>query len=284
MSDTADKAKSLFDEFKDYHDDARRVLPVLVRQARASEPIEYGVVASEIGVNGARNMGYPLGCVGNTLIELGERWGEHIPPIQFVVVNKEDGLPGEGVTHFAPDPTRFARATKAEKRVIVREILHEVFVYSRWDRVLAELSLAPLPLIAMPEPGNTTRRRGGGEGREHRALKMFVSKHPEIVGAGATAGQVEADLRSADVIDVIFRGRRRTVAVEVKGPKSDLNDIIRGVFQCVKYRTLLEAEAKVAGRRLDVEAVLVLGGPLPSDARSVANTLGIRVVQNVTVP
>ena len=67
MSETTG-SKSLFESPKPYHPAARLTLPVLVRQARASETIQYGVVAAEVGVSSPRNMAYPLGSIGQTLL------------------------------------------------------------------------------------------------------------------------------------------------------------------------------------------------------------------------
>lgn len=275
MTTTAEKAKSLFEDRRGYHDEARRTLPVLVRQAQAGETIEYGVIADEVGVNGARNMGYPLGCVGKTLLQLGERWGTKIPPIETIVVNKEDGLPGIGVAHFLPNPRAFSRATTREKRIIVRSVLQEVFEYRHWDRVLKSLGLEAIPRVELPGP----RPRGsGGEGPEHLALKNWIADNPDAVGAAGMAPEVEQYLSSADVVDVVFRGPQRVLAVEVKGVSSSPEDQVRGIFQAVKYRAVLEAEAKVEGVRTEVDAVLVLGGNLPDDVRGIANTLGVKVL------
>ena len=283
MSETAERAKSLFESPKPYHAAARLTLPVLVRQARASEPIQYSAVAAEVGVSSPRNMGYPLGSIGQTLLELGRRWRQTIPPIQAIVVNKADGIPGVGVAHFTPDAKIFTSATRQEKRRIVREILHEVFTYRDWDRVLGALGLQPLSTPELP-PVATSAGRGGGEGSAHSALKQLISESPHTVGAEGMTPEVEASLQSGDSVDVLFRGRRRELAVEVKGEQSANDDVVRGLFQCVKYQAVLDAEAKIKGVRMDVEAVLALGGHLPDHVRPIANTLGIQVIDRLTRP
>jgi hypothetical protein len=284
MSETAEKAVSLLRGKKSYHPEAERTLPVLVRQARAFQTIEYGVLAPEVGVSSPRNLGYPLGAIGQTMLDLGQRWDEKIPPIQAIVVNKTDGLPGDGVAHFAPDPAVFATATRAEKRIIVRGMLQEVFTYPDWDRVLQALDLHSASPPSLPPVDSVAPNvRGGvGEGEEHLALKRLVAQSPNLVGAAGMKPEIEARLYSGDSVDVLFRGRRRMLAVEVKGERSAPNDILRGLFQCVKYAAVLEAQARVEGARMDVEAVLVLGGHLPGDLRGIANTLGYPVIDQVT--
>ena len=283
MSETAEKAKSLFESPKPYHPAARLTLPVLVRQARASETIQYSAVAAEVGVSRPRNMGYPLGSIGQTLLELGRRWRQTIPPIQAIVVNKADGLPGVGVAHFTPDAKVFKSATRQEKRRIVLEILHEVFTYRDWDRVLRALGLQPLSTPELP-PVDTIARRGGGEGPEHLALKQLISECPHSVGAEGMTPEVEASLHSGDFVDVLFRSRRRVLAIEVKGEQSANDDVVRGLFQCVKYQAVLDAQAKIEGVRMDVAAVLALGGRLPDNVRAIANTLGIQVIDQLSGP
>ena len=190
MSETAEKAKSLFESPKPYHPAARLTLPVLVRQARASETIQYSAVAAEVGVSRPRNMGYPLGSIGQTLLELGRRWRQTIPPIQAIVVNKADGLPGVGVAHFTPDAKAFKSATRQQKRRIVLEILLEVFTYRDWDRVLRALGLQPLSTPELP-PVAAIAGRSGGEGPEHLALKQLISECPHSVGAEGMTPEVE---------------------------------------------------------------------------------------------
>ena len=116
------------------------------------------------------------------------------------------------------------------------------------------------------------------------ALKQLISESPHSVGAEGMTPEVEASLYSGDAVDVLFRGRRRVRAIEVKGEQSATNDLMRGLFQCVKYQAVLDAQAKIEGVRMDVEAVLALGGRLPDDVRAIANTLGIQVVDQLTGP
>lgn len=280
MSETAEKAKSLFERAKPYHDDARRTLPVLVRQARAGETIHYNTLAAEVGVNGARNLAYPLGCIGQTLLELGLRWEERIPALQTLAVNKASGLPGGGIAHFTPNPKAFAKAPRWERQRIVREMLRDVFAYDQWDRVLNELGLEPCSVPQL-DPARMSFRGGTGESREHRALKDLIASHPELVGATGMSGQTEARLLSGDLVDVLFRSSRRVLAVEVKSERSPLDDVIRGIFQCVKYQAVLESEDKVPGIHRRIDSLLVLGGPLSPDARGIANTLGVQVLDRI---
>ena len=89
---------------------------------------------------------------------------------------------------------------------------------------------------------------------------------------------LERRLPSGDSLDVSFESSQRWTAVEVKSAKSDKADYARGVFQCVKYEAVMEAElVSKASRKKDfeVKAILVVEGKLDPDLWSLANTLGV---------
>ena len=49
---------------------------------------------------------------------------------------------------------------------------------------------------------------------------------------------------SGDSLDVLFFDSNRRIAVEVKGASAPVGEVIRGLFQCVKYEAVLDAEAR----------------------------------------
>ncbi len=87
--------------------------------------------------------GYPAGAVGSALIETGEEWGEAIPPLNALVVNKKYNLPGDGVNWFLDEyyePEKHTdEMTIEEKRAIVEEIHEDIFSYEYWDELLEEI-------------------------------------------------------------------------------------------------------------------------------------------------
>ena len=91
---------------------------------------------------------------------------------------------------------------------------------------------------------NGKRRGRGGEGPNHKALRLRVMEEPSLVRRGLrpedTATEVE--LLSGDRVDVVLAAKDGTVAIEVKSRDSDRNDLERGVYQCVKYRAVLAAQ------------------------------------------
>ncbi|WP_158665356.1 hypothetical protein [Sinorhizobium fredii] len=84
---------------------------------------------------------------------------------------------------------------------------------------------------------------------------------------------------SGDKIDVLFDAPGRLVAVEVKSSISNDVDLTRGLFQCVKYRAVMEAERGVSGARHSVDALVVVGRRFPAALRALQNSLGVQVVE-----
>ena len=250
---------------------SRAILPILVRQAMARQKIKYKDLGEELGLH-HRALRYPLGCIGDILSEMSERWPEEIPQIQGLVVNQKTGLPGDNV-HFLrhrPDPR--------EKEAIVEAVLGKVFRYPKWLDVLEELGLSPAaPLNSQFEPpanGRSTR-----ESEAHKRLKEYVAQHPESVGLNKSLapGETERKLQSGDIPDVLFRDQNRRIAVEVKSHISGQDDLRRGLFQCVKYRALLRACRSLDGETYEADALLAIEGSLPKELIPVRNTLGIWV-------
>ena len=284
MPDTTEMAAAGFARgAKPYQQRARTALPILVRQAKAHQTMYYGELAHEMGIPNPRTLNYPLGSIGGALLDLGKQWSRQVPPIQALVINKSSECPGEGFAFFAPDAKAFERATRRERRLIVDTMLRDVFTFSDWDQVLDTFALPPAPVVGLPPADEISAHGGGGEGAEHKRLKEAVSVNPLWIGLpnSLSPGKVEARLHSGDSLDVLFADSDRRTAVEVKGASAPVGEVIRGLFQCVKYEAVLDAEARVAGSRADCEAVLALGGSFPGELTPLRHTLGVKVFENL---
>jgi len=96
----------------------------------------------------------------------------------------------------------------------------------------------------------------GGESANHRNLKNYIASHPEIIGLERrfVRAKIEHPYISGDLVDILFEpvdGGTNTV-VEI-----ELDIVVPGVHQAIKYRALRCAEL---GRPLDdlsVRAVVV---------------------------
>ena len=283
MSETGAIAVGLIDGDKPYQKRARLALPILVRQAMAHRTMFYSDLAAELRMSNPRTLNYPLGAIGNAMLDLSEKWGKSIPPIQAVVINKSTHLPGDGLAWFAPDPESYRSMSRQDRQLVVRHMLQNIFTYSDWHRVLKELGLQPAPRIPLPPVADVFLQSTRGEGTEHRALKNAIAQNPSWIGLPKRLGpgNIETRLYSGDSLDILFTDSKRWTAVEVKGRSASRSEIVRGFYQCVKYEALLNAQARVSGYRLDCEAVLALGGMLPQDLLALRHTLGVRVFECV---
>lgn len=281
---TAQVAEVL-DGDKLYQKRARAALPLLVRQAQAGNPIFYSDLAAELGMPNPRNLDYVLGSIGQALEKLSEVWGVKVPPIQCLVVNKNTGLPGEGIGWFLMKKEDFSKLTKRQQRTIIEAELQHVYAFPRWHEVLKAFQLQPAGtnFTQLVKAAVTYGGKGEGEGARHQRLKEFVAKNPQAIGLSASTpqGAQEFRLPSGDSIDVMFQ-HKDWVAVEVKSAISPTPDILRGLFQCVKYRAVIEAVQATELLPQNARALLVLEGALPSELLPIKNTLRIEVIEHVT--
>lgn len=264
---------------------AREALPLLVRQAKAEQPIFYSDLAEELSMPNPRNLNYVLGAIGNALLELGNQWNREVPPLQALVINKNTQLPGEGIAWFAPDAQDFRAASTKQKREIINAMLSKVYNFGEWDNVLRHFGLQPVTDTSLSlRPVQPVYDSTHGESAEHRTLKEFIAHNPQIIGlpVSSAPGQIEYIFGSADAVDVLFRNDDEWIGVEVKSARSGYDDITRGLFQCIKYRALLEATQMVEQRPINCRAILVLEAELPRELIALRNTLGVHVLQGIT--
>ena len=271
---------------KSYQERARRALPILVRQARSKKPIYYEALANELSMPNPRNLNFVLGSVGATLNELAAKkhWNEEIPHIQSLVINQRERLPGYGFDGFLADKlANYQNLTRTEKRAYLDGYWIDIFAYPYWSDVLEECGLEDTDgdASAVIERGKRGAGGGGGEGPEHEALKLFIRDNPSSVGLPLNfpPGTAETPLPSGDRVDVLFSNPEKMLGVEVKSSISNDADLIRGLFQCVKYRAVMKAERGFKSAIYSVDAVLAIGKPLPHQLHALRNSLGIRVIE-----
>ena len=202
---------------------ARAALPLLVRQAEAGAPVFYSDLAEELGMSNPRNLNYVLGSIGQSLKLLSKAWKSKVPPIQCLVVNKNTGLPGEGIGWFLVKKEDFSRLPLRQKRSIVEAELQHVFSYPHWQEVLEALELEPIASDLTPFVSKAAGGFGGGESEDHKALKAYVAQNPSVIGLGVNTptGETEFPLPSGDSLDVSFNGKKVWIAAEVKSSISD---------------------------------------------------------------
>lgn len=260
---------------------AKVAFPILVRQARAEKPIYYSDLAREIGMPNPRNLNFVLGAVGNLIRQLRELSKTKIPFINFLVINKSEEMPGSGIEDFI-EYKYYKSLDKNQKKKVVKNILSDIYLFKEWYWVLSELNLNPCATNfdqILKEPKSFYGK--GGESQEHKNFKNYIANNPTIFGLPSKIiGITEYELPSMDLIDVVFENGDEIIGVEVKSFISNSADIQRGLFQCVKYNALLEAEQIVNDQISNCRVVLAVENKLPKKLIGIKNQLGIEVYEH----
>ena len=96
----------------------------------------------------------------------------------------------------------------------------------------------------------------GGESREHKELKRFVLNNPNKIGLRKSKfdGIEEHGFLSGDRVDILFKGNAevKDVVVEI-----ELDNVMPGLHQAIKYRALRCAELGLPISSKKVKAVVV---------------------------
>ena len=190
-------------------------------------------------------------------------------------------LPGVGIDDFI-EQKDFDALSKNQKKKVIDKILSDIYLFKDWYWVLSQLDLEPLETnydqkIKEPKP----YYGAGGESQEHKDFKNFIADNPDFFGLSSKiTGKTEYELPSMDLIDVVFRNKNEMIGIEVKSFISNSADIQRGLFQCVKYKALLEAEQIVNDLKPNCRVILALETKLPNNLIPVKNQLGIEVYEH----
>jgi hypothetical protein len=282
---------------------AKKALPVLVNLAESGRATTYTELAKAL--LGDKKYAHPLmnalGRLGHGLESLNaaerDKLGT-IPPIQLLVCNENTGRPGNLALNFLGfKKSETDKMSKALLDTIVMRAHKSIFDYPRWQRVLRVLGLKPVTL-KLPAAESILpkieelERRSLGEGDEHERLKFFLAEYPKTIGIRWKGdGDVERLLLSGDRLDISFRDKLKWIAVEVKGKHSPIADLVRGIFQCVKYRSILAAqlryealEGKIFLQRTIPRVILACGASLPSELLKFAQSLDVEVQSGISVP
>ena len=160
---------------------------------------------------------------------------------------------------------------------------NEVYIFADWPNVYRNVyglpyepdtgSLSPFdPKAGTERDGQSPR--GGGEGENHRFLRLWVKANPKkITSKSLVHAETEVVLKSADRVDVVYYLEDTTLAIEVKSQDSNEVDLERGIYQCVKYRAVMQAmDPRTAD---NVAVLLITEQPLPGHLKALAKILDI---------
>ena len=259
-----------------------QIIPILVGWAKYGLSNKtYGDLIHALGYTRFAGIGEQLGNVEVVMRELRKMTGEDVPTLNALVKTPKDGIPSYGFDFVYPN---YNGLTLSEKLVFVAGINEKALNYQKWDWVLEQLGLQPSKIITEQELEAISVHGGGGEGKEHKAIKEYVYKHPESLGiTGVIRKETEHPLPSGDRLDVYFETSDSRYAIEVKPSTSPDDDITRGIFQCVKYKAILEAMRKVEYGRYAISTLLVFAGSMSDRNKQLAEVLEIKFVEHLKI-
>jgi len=272
-------------------DGPQYAMAMLLRCLGAGEPfVTYGAIGDElqhqlkVGKIFPIQIGHVAGSLMNQILDI-----EPSAPLINVLITRPDGLPGVGAGGYLADRygSRYRKwnkiPTKEKLEVVARE-REKIFKYPKWSTINQKLfgsdAESKLRVIKSSEVDGRSRdgmnHGGPAESDEHKRLKEWVAAHPVEVGLAKSFGKgtSEAPLLSGDTIDVLFSDGNDHVVVEVKSCRSNDEDLRRGIYQCVKYRTVKEAEH--APNKVYVRALLVGERKLNAELMNRARLLKVR--------
>lgn len=270
---------------------ARYALALLLQHIRdGDEPfVTYGAIARllEMKLRIPRVFPTHIGSVAGTMMDLLLDEDPDAPLIN-ALVTRPNGIPGKGFGGYYNSRIRrdgertWDKLPLRRKLKVVAEVRAEVRRYPNWSALYAELFGAAPPKAPKAKrykerdgkPAETDRPFGKGESPEHKRLKDWAVENLVALGlAKGFEGTPEKGLLSGDRIDVLFTDGASFVAVEVKSILSTDDDLRRGVYQCVKYRAVVEAQERPVA--VSVRTMLLTERDLPDDLKTRARELDV---------
>lgn len=198
------------------------------------------------------------------------------------------GHPPPGISFYDLDPLienwlrhgsndlgmRYLEWARESEKVMLRDFFSS-YEIGLTGKLLSELDSETAKNIKRGKYGQ------GGESREHRQLKDFIAQNPAAIGLPEKFkfGKTEYVFPSRDSIDVLFTSNDEWVGVEVKSTVSGLEDVERGLYQCVKYQALLRAVIAVSELGVTSRVLLATNGRIPEVLYSIRNTLRVKAVE-----
>ncbi len=220
-----------------------------------------------------REIGIVLGSVGELLASI--HLTTSIPIIQTLAVSKETKLPSYGLKAFVPG---YDSLSNNEKKAFALREYEKIRLFGEnWLDVLKQLNIDYSPSKTKKQKPVHKYNPFGSEGSpEHINVKNYIKEHHNELGyRGNSEGIDEYPLLSGDKIDVVFRDEQGIYAYEAKSIHSDEDDIQRGIFQCVKYKKILEAQSKVfSDMKLNkIFCALVIETKMPTRLKKICEQL-----------
>lgn len=262
---------------------ALKMIPVLVRWAQTSwdRTHYYSDLTKAIGLK-TNQIGRMMGEVQTILDKYFESIGskEKIT-LNALVVNKGTNLPSDGFDFVNSNYSKLSPDSKRGEVMKLNRVAHE---YKHWNEMLLALNLKPARIFSDYDIHNLKAGSygSGGEGEEHKAIKKFIMEHPSTVNKTwkVIQSSTEELLPSCDRLDVFFVLKDGDhIAIEVKPSTSPDSDITRGLFQCIKYKVVMDAARALDNGQYENEAVLVIAGKMSEANKLLANDLHVHYIE-----
>jgi hypothetical protein len=274
----------------------RRTFDYLLPIARANTTITYGEIADKLAadlrISGPIfpiHVGSPVGTLMQRILKV----DENAPLINILVVHQNDGQPGKGANSFLRERFHLSQPPTGQgRRELVDRAAQKVYAFRDWRRLYAQLfgleppPIDPMILIkgrevdGMPPASSKSRFGGPAESKEHLKLKEYVLNHPKKIGAPVALDDASKEkmLLSGDEVDVYMAKGNTAYLIEVKSVRSTEPDLLRGVFQCIKYRAVFKAQCEGTIPDIRIKMTLVVEKEPPSYIHDLATRHKVQVV------
>ena len=262
-------------------------IPILIRWAQNKiSNNHYGDLLKELGYESRCSfIGKILGGIHEVLNELSlkpefRNCNIKIPSLNVLCNAKSLGLPSNG---FEVVSAEYNSLSIEMKRIVVEGLIAETEKFEYWDEVLRALELKPS--IVYSKTDEESVKKGGhskySESKFHKRLKKYIAENPKSIKiSNVVKAENETILLSGDRLDVYFELKENTrIAVEVKSRISPDDDILRGIYQCIKYKAVMDAENRIHGNPFKTRAILVIEGKLSESNQQIMKSLGVEVIQ-----
>jgi hypothetical protein len=267
-------------------------MAMLLNCLKTGEPfVTYGAIRDELEYQldietiFSTHIGHVAGSLMNQILEVDPN-----APLINALITRPTGLPGKGVGGYFADKykiesyRKWSKMSAKKKRELVDRERKKILRYTNWEKLNIELfgdsAQSKLRKLNGDEVDGFSpdgKNYGGpAESEEHKKLKNWVAAHPHEIGLRKSFGKGEPESRllSGDSVDVLFANGNDFATVEVKSCRSNDEDFRRGIYQCVKYRKVKEAEQ--LPNKVRVQAVLVTEQELNSKLKTRARLLKVR--------
>lgn len=271
----------------------RFAMAMLLDCLKGGEPfVTYGAIRDELQYQLDINTIFPIqighvaGTLMNQILEVDLR-----APLINALITRPNGLPGVGVGSYFANRYKVQAYNKwdvislKKKWNLVGREREKILRYGRWEQINSQLfGKGAKTILRKTEgtevdglPKNGRNYGGEAESKEHKNLKAWVAGNPHKIGLAKSFGKgvTESGLLSGDTVDVLFSNGTNYVTVEVKSCRSNDDDFRRGMYQCVKYRTVKEAEHYP--NEVAVRTILVTERELNAELKARARILKVLV-------